>query len=78
MNIFLASKWIQHPCCPALTRNQQFKLPRPEINVLELTPCEINVFAVAHSREINILMVFPEINIFLRLHIAKDQYFAGF
>ena len=35
MNIFLASKWNQHPCGQRLTWNQQFKLFRPEIEVFE-------------------------------------------
>ena len=39
---------------------------------------EINVFAVARQREIKIVTVLPQNQHFLRLHAAKDQYFAGF
>ena len=39
MNILLVFKWNKQPCCQTLTRNQHFKLFRPEINVFELTRC---------------------------------------
>ena len=39
---------------------------------------EINVFVVPRRHEIKLLTVFTRNQQFLRLHIAKDQYFAGF
>ena len=45
MNIFLASKWNQHPYFQKWTRNQHFELIRPEIGVLSLRAAwEINIF----------------------------------
>ena len=59
LNIFLASKWNQHPCFQKLTQNQHFELFRPEIGVSDKAYAlhEMNIFlaAVRRWREIHSL-----------------------